>query len=73
MSHHDTACMWNLMKGYNLTYMQNRNGVTDVKNKLWSSRNKGGINWETGFDIYLLLCIKYAISKEPLYNTGNHT
>jgi len=26
--------MWNLTKEYKLTYLQNRNGVTDVKNKL---------------------------------------
>ena len=45
-----------------------------LKINLWLSRNKGrGINWEIGFDIHLLLCIKYVINKETLYNTGNYT
>ena len=45
MSHHDTACMWNLMKGYKLTYLQNRNGVTNVKNKFVVIKEKGGDKW----------------------------
>ena len=33
--------------------------VTDVENKLMvTQRGKGGINWETGIDIYTLLYIK---------------
>ena len=44
-----------------------------LKINLWSSRKKGGINGEIGFDIYLLICIKYVINKESLCNTGNHT
>ena len=30
----DIAYMWNLKKGYKGTYLQNRNRVTDVENKL---------------------------------------
>ena len=33
--------MWNL-KGYKWTYLQNRNRVTDVENKLWLPGGKGG-------------------------------
>ena len=41
---------WNLNKWYKWTYLQNRNRVTDVKNKLVVIRGqKGeGINWEIG-------------------------
>ena len=31
---YDIAYMWNLKKGYKWTYLQNRNRVTDVENKL---------------------------------------
>ena len=33
----------------------------------------GGMNWETGIDIYTLLCIKYITKENPLYSTGNST
>ena len=48
------AYMWNLKKWYKWIYLQNRNRVTDVENKLWGR----GINWETGIDIYTLLYTK---------------
>ena len=53
--------MWNLKKWYKLTYLQNRNRVTDVENKLMVTKGErvaGGINWETVIDIYTLLFIK---------------
>ena len=31
---YDIACMWNLKKWYKWTYLQNRNRLTDVENKL---------------------------------------
>ena len=31
---YDVAYMWNLKNGYKWTYLQNRNRVTDVENKL---------------------------------------
>ena len=31
---YDIAYMWNLKKGYKWTYLQSRNRVTDVENKL---------------------------------------
>ena len=31
---YDIAYMWNLKKGYKWTYLQNKNRVTDVENKL---------------------------------------
>ena len=33
----------------------------------------GGINWEIGIDIYILLYIKWIINKDLLYSTGNST
>ena len=33
----------------------------------------GGINWETGIDIYTLLYIKQITNKDLLYSTGNST
>ena len=45
---------------YKLTYLQNRNRVTDVENKLMVTKGEsgGGINWEIGIDICTLLYIK---------------
>ena len=34
---------------------------------------RGKINWETGIDIYILLCIKQITDKDLLYSTGNST
>ena len=34
-------------------------------------RSVGGMNWETGTDIYTLLYIKQITSKDLLYNTGS--
>lgn len=45
-------------KGYKLTYLQNRNRVTDVENKHgYQGASRGGINWEAGVDICILLYI----------------
>ena len=56
----DIAYMWNLEKWYKWTYLQNRNRVTDVKNKLMVTKGERGgrINWEIGIDVYTLLYIK---------------
>ena len=32
---------------------------------------EGGINWEIGIDIYILLYIKQITKKDLLYSTGN--
>ena len=45
----------------NELYVQNRNRVTDVENKLIATKGesgKGGKNWETVIDICLLLYIR---------------
>jgi len=43
-----------------MNYLQNRNRVTDVENKLMVTRRGkegGGINWGIGIDIYTILFI----------------
>ena len=47
-------------KWYKRTYLQNRNKVTDIENKLMVTRGEkeGRINWEIGIDIYILPDIK---------------
>ena len=54
------AHMWNLEKWYRGTYLKSRNRDTDIKDKRTDTRRgKGsGMNWETGPDIYTLLCIE---------------
>ena len=57
-----------------MTYLQNRNSVTDVENKLVVIWEKGGINCEIGIDIYMLLHIKQItrtcyIAQRALFNT----
>ena len=49
--------MWNLKIWYKLIYLQNKNTVTHVENKLMGEGEEG-INWEIGIDIYTLLYIK---------------
>ena len=57
---YDITYMWILRKWYTWTYLQNRNRVTDVENKLMVTKGErgGGINWEIGIDTYTLLYIK---------------
>ena len=34
--------MWNLKKRYERTYLQNRNRLTDIENKLMVTKGEGG-------------------------------
>ena len=54
---YETTYMWNLKRWYTWTYLQNRNRVTDVENKLMVTKGeKGvGINWKVEIDIYTLI------------------
>ena len=52
--------MWNIKKWYKWIYLQNRNRLTDLENKLRVTKRerwRGGINWEFGINIHSLLCI----------------
>ena len=41
---YDIAYMWNLKKWYKWTYLQNRNRLADIENKLMVTKGEGGIN-----------------------------
>ena len=65
------AYIWNLEKWYRWTDLQVRNRDTDVEDKRMDTkggnwRGGGGMNWETGFDIYTLICIKWITNKNLL-------
>ena len=56
---HDIAYMWNLKQWYKWTYLQSRNWVTDVENKLKGYQGgKGGDKLEDWISLYTLLYIK---------------
>ena len=40
---YDIADTWNLEKGYKRTYLQNRNRLTDVENRLMATRGEGTV------------------------------
>ena len=40
--YHDSTYMWNLVKLYKLTYVQNRYGSTDMENKHFYQRGRRG-------------------------------
>ena len=67
--------MWNLEKRYRRTSLQGRNTDTDVENKHMDAKEGrgGGMNWETGIDIYTLICKKKITHENLLYSTGNST
>ena len=47
---------------------------TNVENRHgYQERKRGGINWETGTDIYTLLYIKQVTGKNLIYSTENST
>ena len=53
--------------------MQGRNRDTDVEKKLMvtKSSKRGGMNQESGIDIYTLLCIQQITNENLVYGTGN--
>ena len=64
--------LWNLIlkKWYKWTYLQNFNRLTDIENTLMVTKGEmwqGGINQETGINIYTLLYIR--LEKEIATNS----
>ena len=51
--------MWNLEKWDRGTYLQSRNRDTDIENKYMDIKRgkEGGMNRETGTDMYTLRCV----------------
>ena len=57
-----------------MNYLQNRNRLTDIKNKLTVTKGemwRGGINQELGMNIHTLLYIRQITNKDLLHSTGN--
>ena len=70
---YDTPYMWNQNKWYKWTYLQNRNRVTDVENKLMVTKGaRGGRDKLGDWDWHIHTTI-YKINKDLLYSTGNST
>ena len=66
--------MWSLEKWYRWIYLQSRNGVTDVQDKLMVPKGgKSGMNWEMWTDLYTLVHIKSITIENLLYIRGNST
>ena len=53
----DITYMWYLKKGYKWTYLQNRNRVTNVINKLMVTRGEGGKDKLGGQDWHIYTTI----------------
>ena len=62
---YDIAYMWNLKQWYKWTYLQNRNRLIDIGNKLMvtKGRRRVGVNWESGINIYTLLLLLSRFSR----------
>ena len=69
---YDTTYMWNVKKWYKWTYLQNRNRLTDIDNKLTLTRRErerhklGVWDWQTHTTIYKIN------NKNLRYSTGNY-
>ena len=50
---------------YRQAYLQSRNRDTDAENKLWipSRVRRGGMNWEIGIDMHMLLALCMYVCK----------
>ena len=68
--------MWNLRKGYTWTYLQNRNRVTDVENKLMVTNGEsggGGRDKLGDWDWHIHTVIYKITNNNLLYSMGNST
>ena len=72
---YDITFMWNLKKCYKWTYLQNRNRLTDIENKLVVAkgvRGGRGLDWEFGISRCKLLYIGWINNKVLPYSIGNY-
>ena len=61
---------------HKLTYLWNRNRLTDIENRFVVAKGKSGtrgMDWEFGVSRCKLLHIEWINDKVLLYNTGNYT
>ena len=58
-----------------MNQLQGRNRDTDVENKHMDTNGgkEGGMNCETGTNVYILIRIKYITNENLLHSTGNST
>ena len=68
---YDITYLWNLKQWYKETYLQNRNRLTDVENKLMVTKGQSGGD-KVRINRYTLLYIKKMNNKDLLYSTGNY-
>ena len=57
------------------TYLQNRNRLTDIENRLVVAKGSGkgrGVNWEFGVSRCQLLHLEWINNKVLLYSTENY-
>jgi len=67
------AYMWNLEKQDWWTYLQGRNGNTDVEHGFVATvrEAESEMNGESSINIYTLLCVKWIAGEKLLYKTGS--
>ena len=69
--------MWNLKNHTDEIISKTERDSQAQKTSLWLPKGKvgreGGINWEFGININILLYIKQSVNKDLLYSTGNST
>ena len=65
--------MWNLKNGTNELIYKREIQSQMQKTNVWLPGGRGGgINWDTGIDIYTVLYIKQITNKDLLQSTGNY-
>ena len=59
-----------------MTYLQNRNRLTDMENRLVAAKGEGegvsGMDWEFGDSRCKLLHLEWMSNELLLYSTGNY-
>ena len=75
---YDIIYMWNLKKkGYRWTYLQNRNRLTDFKNKLMVAKGdtwgQAEMDRGCGIGMCTLGHMEWFANRDLLYSTGNST
>ena len=72
---YDITYMWNLKQDTNKLNLWNRNGLTDIENRLVVAKGEvsgGGMDWEFGVSRCKLLYIEWINNMVLLYSTGNY-
>ena len=68
--------MWNLKYDTKWTYLQSRNRLTDIENRVVVAKGEcvgGGMGWDFGISICKLLYMEWINNKVLLCSTGNYS